>query len=71
MAVNFQDVIELVDQLPAQEKAALVVWLLEKIKPQDLTRQERLTVFDSMTLDLGKPASGYTDSREAWYDDKF
>jgi len=69
MAVNLQDVFTLAEELPDDQKAALVVWLLDKIKTHDLTPQERLAVFDSMTIDLGAVSPNYSDRREDWYDD--
>ncbi|MCL4250968.1 MAG: hypothetical protein KJ065_22650 [Anaerolineae bacterium] len=69
MAVNFQDVVNLVESLTDDQKAELVVWLLDRIKTHELTARERLAVFDSMTVDLGAVLPGYSDHREDWYDD--
>lgn len=69
MAVNFQDVVKLAEELTDDQKAELVVWLLDKIKTHELTVSERLAVFDSMSVDLGAVLPGYSDRREDWYDD--
>lgn len=69
MAVNLQDVVHLAEALSDDEKAELVLWLLDRIKSRDLTPRERLAVFDSMSVDLGAVLPGYSDRREDWYDD--
>ena len=69
MAVNLDDVVKLAEGLTDDQKAELVVWLLDRIKTRELTVSERLAVFDSMTLDLGAVLPGYSDRREDWYED--
>lgn len=69
MVANLQDVVRLAEALPNDQKAELVVWLLERIQPHDLTAQERLALFESLSVDLGAVLPGYTDQREDWYDD--
>ncbi|MBL8153501.1 MAG: hypothetical protein JNM70_04895 [Anaerolineae bacterium] len=51
MAVNLQDVVHLAEGLSDDDKAELVLGLLDRIKSRDLTPRERLAVFDSMTVD--------------------
>lgn len=63
MAVQLQDVVELAETLSNDEKAQLVLWLLDRIKSHELTPRERLAVFDSMTIDLGAVLPGYSDRR--------
>jgi len=69
MAVNLEEVVKLAEGLTDNQKAALVVWLLDRIKTRELTVSERLAVFDSMTVDLGAVLPGYSDRREDWYED--
>ena len=69
MAVDLQDVLNLAEGLTDDQKAELVVWLLEHIKTHELTVRERLAIFDSMTVDLGAVLPGYSDQREDWYGD--
>ncbi len=69
MAVNLQQVVKLAEELTEDQKAELVVWLLDKIKTRELTVNERLAVFDSMTVDLGAVLPAYSDHRQDWYDD--
>lgn len=53
MAVNFQDIVKMAEELSDEQKAQFVVWLLDKIRTRELTIEERLAVFDSLTVDLG------------------
>lgn len=69
MAVDLQDVVKLAEALTDDQKAELVVWLLDKIRTRELTVSERLAVFDSLAVDLGAVLPGYSDRREDWYDD--
>ncbi|MBL8133862.1 MAG: hypothetical protein JNL42_18515 [Anaerolineae bacterium] len=69
MAANLQEVVRLAAELTDDQKAELVVWLLERIATRDLSVNERLAVFDSMTIDLSAVLPGYSDRREDWYDD--
>lgn len=69
MDVTLEQVVELADGLTDQDKTELVVWLLGRLKSRNLTAQERLTVFDSMSIDLGSVQPTYSDRREDWYDD--
>lgn len=69
MAVRLQDVVELAQELTEDQKAELVIWLLDQIKSREMTPGERLAIFDSMTVDLGAVLPGYSDRREDWYDD--
>ncbi|MBL8156846.1 MAG: hypothetical protein JNM70_21905 [Anaerolineae bacterium] len=64
MAVQLQDVVELAEALSDDEKAQLVLWLLDRIKSHELAPRERLAVFDSMTVDLGAVLPGYSDRRD-------
>lgn len=70
MAANLEEVVKLAEALDDDQKAQLMVWLLDKIKTRELTIPERLAVFDSMTVDLGGVLPGYSDRREDWYDDE-
>lgn len=67
--VNLQDVVSLAESLTEDQQAELVVWLLDKIRTRELTSQERLAVFESMSIDLGAVLPGYSDRREDWYAD--
>ncbi|MDZ4764520.1 MAG: hypothetical protein SGI73_08205 [Chloroflexota bacterium] len=69
MAVNLEDVVKLAEELTDDKKAELVVWLLDRIRTRELTVNERLAVFDSMTVDLGAVLPAYSDRRQDWYDD--
>lgn len=69
MAVQLEEVVKLAEGLTDDQKAELVVWLLDRIKTRELTVSERLAVFDSMTVDLGAVLPGYSDRREDWYED--
>ena len=69
MAVNFEEVVKLAEALTDDQKAELVLWLLDRIKTRELTPQERLAVFNSMTVDLGAVLPGYSDRRDDWYND--
>ena len=57
------------ETLNNDQKAELVVLLIEKIKTRELTISERLEVFDLMTVDLGAVLPGYSDRRDDWYND--
>lgn len=69
MATNLEEVVRLAEELTDDQKAALAIWLLDRIKSRDLTAKERLAVFDSMTVDLGAVLPTYSDRREDWYED--
>jgi len=56
-----------VEELTDEQKAKLVIWLIDKIKSRELTPAERRAIFDSMTIDLGAVLPGYSDDRADWY----
>jgi hypothetical protein len=64
MAANLADIVKLAEELSDGQKAILAVWLLDKINTDTLTVQERLAVFNSMTVDLGGISPEYLDKRE-------
>jgi hypothetical protein len=57
----------LVQQLPEEQQKKMLQGLLKH--PKTLSGNERRDIFQSMSLDLGKVQSGYSDRREDWYGD--
>ena len=62
--IPYETLIELVQQLPAEQRENLLHILAEQ--PKGLSRRD---IFRSMSLDLGTVQPGYTDHREDWYGD--
>jgi hypothetical protein len=62
--IPYETLIELVQQLPEEQRENLLHILSEQ--PKELSRWD---VFRSMSLDLGAVQPGYTDHREDWYGD--
>lgn len=68
MAVEFEQVMELVEQLSESEQKALFLRLLQKTNRDLLNVEERSVLFDAMQVDLGAVSPEYSDRREDWYD---
>jgi hypothetical protein len=62
--IPYEKLIELVQQLPKEQRENLLHILSEQ--PKELSRRD---VFRSMSLDLGAVQPEYTDRREDWYGD--
>ena len=67
--VTYGDVVRLAEQLTTEEQKALAAHLQQLAEQRELDRQERLTLFDSMIVDLGPVAPDFSFSREDWYGD--
>jgi len=68
MAVEFEHVVAMVEQLSESEQKALFVRLLQKTHRRLLNVDERRLLFDTMRVDLGAVSPEYSDRREDWYD---
>lgn len=69
LEIPYETVFELVKQLPKDEKAALLDYLLKEKEHRSLSAAERLKVFQSLSKDVGGILEGYSDRREDWYGD--
>ena len=66
--VTYQQVIRLAEQLTPQEQRALVAYL-QDLRRHGLTKEERLSLFESLITDLGPVAPDSSFRREDWYSD--
>jgi hypothetical protein len=64
MSIEFEQVVELAEQLSEEEQKALFIRLLQKPENRPLSIEERKALFASMTLDLGEVSAEYSDRRE-------
>ena len=68
LSIPFEQLKDLVDQLPTEEKSELLNHLLStKDAYNPLSSQSKRQLLDAMSLDLGKVLSGYSDRREDRY----
>jgi hypothetical protein len=67
--ITYETLVELVEQLPSDQRQALLARLLEKTKTRPLNVDERKALFESMIVDLGAVSAQYSDRREDWYGD--
>jgi hypothetical protein len=69
LPIPYETLIELVDQLPEDQKEKLVQHLLKKKEERELSIEEKLALLDSMVVSVGAILPGYSDRREDWYGD--
>ena len=67
LSIPYETLIELVQQLPEEQRQNMLQRLLEQ--PKTLSGNERRDIFYSLSLDLGTVQPAYTDQREDWYGD--
>ena len=68
LSIPFEQLKDLVDQLPTEEKSELLSHLLSlKDADSQLSGRTKHDLLDAMALDLGEVLSGYSDRREDWY----
>ncbi|MEP0761962.1 MAG: hypothetical protein HRF48_04415 [Chloroflexota bacterium] len=63
---TYQQVIRLAEQLTPQEQRALVVYL-QNLRRHRLTKEERLSLFESTITDLGPVSPDFSFRCEDWY----
>lgn len=66
--IEYETLLELVDQLSDEKRAELMEYLLQKSKSQSLTIAEKKVIWESMVVDVGGILPGYSDRREDMYD---
>jgi hypothetical protein len=68
-AVNFEEVVHLVERLTRQEQRKLLRHLQTLADQRELTVDEKKALLDSVVIDAGPISPHYSDRREDWYDD--
>ncbi len=69
LSIPYETLVELVDQLDAEQKRQLVAHLSEGAQSRKLTAEEKISISRSMTLNLGPISPNFSDRREDWYGD--
>jgi len=69
LTIEFDKLVELVDQLPNEQQLNLVQHVLQKPKARTLTPQEKIELLNSTIHDLGSIPADFSFSREDWYGD--
>lgn len=67
--ITYAEVVKFAEQLPPHELNALIEHLEELARQRQLTVEERLALFKSMTVDLGPVSPNFSDKRADWYGD--
>jgi DNA mismatch repair ATPase MutL len=67
--INYEQLLQLVDQLTEAQQSDLIDRLLEKAKTRQMSVDERKALFEALKVDLGAVSSEYSDRRADWYDD--
>jgi hypothetical protein len=69
LTIEFDKLVELVDQLPDEQQLNLVQHVLQRPKDRTLTPQEKIELLNSTVHDLGSIPVDFSFSREDWYGD--
>ena len=69
LTIEFDKLIELVDQLPIDQQRNLMHHLAQKAENRILTSQEKVELLNATVHDLGLIPAGFSFSREDWYSD--
>ena len=69
LTIEFDKLVELVDQLPPEQRLHLIHHLVQKANDRTLTPQEKIELLNSTVHDLGTIPAGFSFSREDWYGD--
>ncbi len=69
LSIPYETLVELVDQLDAEQKRQLVAHLSEGAQSRKLTAEEKIAISRLMTLNLGPISPNFSDRREDWYGD--
>ncbi len=68
LSIDYEKLVELVEQLPSEQQQALLVRLLETSKKRQLSKEEKKALFHASILSV--PVNEAPSiRREDWYDD--
>jgi len=69
LTIEYDKLVELVDQLPIEQRLNLINHLTQKAKEHTLTTREKIELLNSTVHDLGTIPVNFSFSREDWYSD--
>ncbi len=69
LTIEFEKLVELVDQLPTEQRQYLVQHITEQSKQRELTPKEKIDLLNSTVRDLGDVSPDFSFRREDWYGD--
>lgn len=69
LTIEFEKLMELVDQLPFEQRQYLVQHITEKSLDRQLTPKEKIELLNSTVHDLGDISPDFSFRREDWYGD--
>lgn len=69
LTIDYETLVQLVEQLPDEQKHALVERLIHNPSQSILSPQDKVARFQSMSLSAGTLLGGYSDRRADWYDE--
>lgn len=69
LTIEFEKLMELVDQLPFEQRQYLVQHITEKALDRQLTPKEKIELLNSTVHDLGDISPDFSFRREDWYGD--
>ena len=69
LTIDFETLVELVDQLPLLQKFNLMQHLVKTAQERELTAEEKIALLKSTVIDLGPVSPDFSFRREDWYGD--
>jgi hypothetical protein len=69
LTLEYETLIELVDQLSEAQQQDLLQRLQEKVNHRELSREDKRALLNAMAIDLGEVSPDYSDRRADWYGD--
>ena len=69
LTIEFDKLVELVDQLPIEQRLNLIQHLAQNTNSRVLTPHEKIELLNSTVHDLGAVPIDFSFSREDWYGD--
>ena len=67
--IPYETLVALVEQLSDEQQQDLLHRLLDKARTRQRSKNERLALLESLTIDLGAVSPDYSDRREDWHGD--
>ncbi len=69
LTIEFEKLVELVDQLPFDQRLHLIQHLTQQAQERQLTPKEKIELLNSTIHDLGSISPDFSFRREDWYGD--
>ena len=69
LTIEFEKLVELVDQLPTEQQQYLVQHITEQSHQRELTPKEKIELLNSTVHDLGEISPDFSFRRDDWYSD--